>query len=40
MMNMLTCNTCVMLPPGAPSYSMHSGYGYGGYDPDATQDGL
>ena len=40
MMNMLTHNTHVMSPPGAPSYSVHSGYGYGGYDPDATQDGL
>ena len=40
MINMLTRNNHVMSPPGAPSYSMHSGYGYGGYDPDATQDGL
>ena len=40
MMNMLTRNTHGMSPPGAPSYPMHSTYGYGGYDPDATQDGL
>jgi len=26
-----------VLPPGAPLFSM---YGYGGYDPDATQDDL
>ena len=40
MMNMLTHSNQGMLPPGAPSYQMHSTYGYGGYDPDATQDGL
>ena len=40
MMNMLTRNTHVMSPPDALSYSMHSGYGYGGYVPDATQGGL
>ena len=39
MINMLTRNNG-MLPSGAPSYPMHSTYGYGGYDPDATQDGL
>ena len=37
MINMLTRNTHVM---SSPSYSMHSHYGYGGYDPDATQDSL
>ena len=40
MMNMLTRNSRGMLPPVAPSYPMHSTYGYDGYDPDATQDGL
>ena len=40
MMNVLTHNTHVMSTPGAPSYSVHSGYGYGGYDSDAIQDGL
>ena len=39
MINMLTRNNG-MLPSGAPSYPMHSTYGYCGYDPDATQDGL
>ena len=40
MTNMLTRNSRGMLPPVAPSYPMHSTYGYDGYDPDATQDGL
>ena len=40
MMNMLTHSNQGMLPTGAPSYQMHSTYGYGGYDTDATQDGL
>ena len=42
MMNMLTRthNAHGMSPPGASSYPIHSAYGYGGYDPDATQDGL
>ena len=39
MMNMLTCNAHGMSPRGAPSYPMHSAYGYVGYNPDATQDG-
>ena len=41
-MNMLTRthNAHGMLPLGASSYPMHSGYGYGSYDLDATQDGL
>ena len=34
MMNIMTRNSHSMLPP-APSYPA---YGYGGYDPDATQD--
>ena len=38
--NMLTGNAHGMSPPGAPSKPMHSAYGYGGYDPDATQDSL
>ena len=36
MMNIMTRNSNITLPPG-PSYPA---YGYGGYDPDATQDGL
>ena len=31
MMSMLTHNTHGMSPPGAPSYPMHSTYGYGNY---------
>ena len=37
MMNIMTRSNHGMLPPGAPSYTT---YGYGSYDPDATQDGL
>ena len=40
MMSMLTRGGHGMLPPVAPSYPMHSTYGYDNYDPDATQDGL
>jgi len=36
-LNLLSQSSHSLLPPSAPSFSM---YGYGGYDPDATQDGL
>lgn len=35
MMNMLTHSSHSMLPPGDPSYSMHSTDGYGGYHCDS-----
>ena len=37
MMNIMDRNRSSMLPPGPSSYPT---YGYSGYDPDATQDGL